>query len=496
MEFSLVGKDVLRLKGDVLVVGVYKKQHLTPIAEVVNKAMSSLLKDFLKDIHFEAEAGEAVFMPGHKEVKFKNIVVVGLGEKEKLNPDTIRKAANVGLKKAKELKNKDVYFEVLGEEILGEKSAQFLTEGIILGDYRFKKYKKPNKEEIEIEQVQVLAEKEYKEYIQIGKILAEATNFTREIVNEPGNVVKPMDLANISQKLAQEHGLVCEIYDKNRLEKEGMNGILAVGQGSEHPPCFIHLVYKGERPQKKVVLIGKGITFDSGGLDLKPEKFMKTMKCDKSGACAVLGIIKAVAELKLNLEIHGLIPTAENMPGGNAFRPDDIIVFKNGKSVEIGNTDAEGRLILADALIYGSNLKPEVMVDMATLTGACMVALGRYTTGIFCSNERLVSLFQNIGQEMGDKFWPLPLDEELKEEIKGTFSDIKNIGSRYGGAITAALFLKEFVGEEVKNWVHLDIAGPAFLEKEWKYYAEGATGVPVRTIIHWLIKGADIGTGS
>ncbi|HEB73666.1 MAG TPA: leucyl aminopeptidase, partial [Candidatus Desulfofervidus auxilii] len=391
MEFSLVGKDVLRLKGDVLVVGVYKKQHLTPIAEVVNKAMSSLLKDFLKDIHFEAEAGEAVFMPGHKEVKFKNIVVVGLGEKEKLNPDTIRKAANVGLKKAKELKNKDVYFEVLGEEILGEKSAQFLTEGIILGDYRFKKYKKPNKEEIEIEQVQVLAEKEYKEYIQIGKILAEATNFTREIVNEPGNVVKPMDLANISQKLAQEHGLVCEIYDKNRLEKEGMNGIVAVGQGSEHPPCFIHLVYKGERPQKKVVLIGKGITFDSGGLDLKPEKFMKTMKCDKSGACAVLGIIKAVAELKLNLEIHGLIPTAENMPGGNAFRPDDIIVFKNGKSVEIGNTDAEGRLILADALIYGSNLKPEVMVDMATLTGACMVALGRYTTGIFCSNERLVS---------------------------------------------------------------------------------------------------------
>jgi len=263
MEFSLVGKDVLRLKGDVLVVGVYKKQHLTPIAEVVNKAMSSLLKDFLKDIHFEAEAGEAVFMPGHKEVKFKNIVVVGLGEKEKLNPDTIRKAANVGLKKAKELKNKDVYFEVLGEEILGEKSAQFLTEGIILGDYRFKKYKKPNKEEIEIEQVQVLAEKEYKEYIQIGKILAEATNFTREIVNEPGNVVKPMDLANISQKLAQEHGLVCEIYDKNRLEKEGMNGIVAVGQGSEHPPCFIHLVYKGERPQKKLKL---GILMPKVGL--------------------------------------------------------------------------------------------------------------------------------------------------------------------------------------------------------------------------------------
>ena len=496
MEFSLVGKDVLRLKGDVLVVGVYKKQHLTPIAEVVNKAMSSLLKDFLKDIHFEAEAGEAVFMPGHKEVKFKNIVVVGLGEKEKIQSDTIRKAASAGLKKAKKLKNKDVYFELLGEEILGKKSAQFLIEGMILGNYQFKKYKKPEKEEIEIEGVKVLGQKEHTKFIHLGKILAEATNFTREIVNEPGNVVKPMDLANISQKLAQEHGLVCEIYDKNRLEKEGMNGILAVGQGSEHPPCFIHLIYKGKKPKKKLVLIGKGITFDSGGLDLKPEKFMKTMKCDKSGACAVLGIMKAVAELKLNLEIHGLIPTAENMPGGSAFRPDDIIVFKNGKSVEIGNTDAEGRLILADALIYGSNLKPQVIVDIATLTGACMVALGHYTTGIFCNNRKLTTLLQNISQETGEKFWPLPLDEELKEEIKGTFSDIKNIGSRYGGAITAALFLKEFVGEDVKNWVHLDIAGPAFLERTWKYYAEGATGVPVRTIISWLQKGASIGTGT
>jgi len=494
MEFKLVGKEVIHLKGDVLVVGVYKNQVLSPIAKVVNKAMSSLLKDFLVDIHFEAETGETVFMPGHKQVKFKNIVVVGLGEKEKLQSDTIRKAASAGLKKVKELKNKDVYFELLGEEIFGEKSAQFLIEGIILGNYQFKKYKKPEKKEIEIEEVKILGEKEHTEFIHLGKILAEATNFTREIVNEPGNMIKPADLANIAQKLAKQYKLGCEIYDQSRLQKEGMNGIVAVGQGSEHPPYFIHLIYKGEKPKKKLVLIGKGITFDSGGLDLKPEKFMKTMKCDKSGACAVLGIMKAVAELKLNLEIHGLIPTAENMPSGSAFRPDDIIVFKNGKSVEIGNTDAEGRLILADALIYGSNLKPEVIIDMATLTGACMVALGHYTTGIFCENQELTALFQDIGQETGEKFWPLPLDEELKEEIKGNFSDIKNIGSRYGGAITAALFLKEFVSEDVKNWVHLDIAGPAFLEKTWKYYAEGATGVPVRTIISWLQKGATIGT--
>ncbi len=485
MEFQVIGKDINSLQGEALVVGVYQEQVLSPVAARIDEKMSSLLKDFLKDIHFKAEVGECVFMPGHKEVKFKNIIMVGLGEKEKLSLDTVRQAAAAGLKKAKELRHKEVCFELLGEETLGDETAKALAEGVELGDYQFDKYKK-KEDEVKIEKVKILGEEKLKNWLELGQKLAEAANFTRNIVNEPGNVIKPADLAEIAQKLAEKYGLECTVYDEERLKAEKMHGILAVGQGSAHPPRFIHLVYKPQNPSKRVVFIGKGITFDSGGLDIKPEQYMKTMKCDKAGACAVLGIMKAVAELKLDVEVHGLIPTAENMPGGNAFRPDDIIVYKNGKGVEIANTDAEGRLILADALIYGSALKPDIMIDMATLTGACMVALGRFTTGIFTPQEELAAKIKALGEKTGEKFWQLPLDDDLKEELKSTFADIKNVGSRYGGAITAALFLKEFVGEEVKNWVHLDIAGPAFLEKPWKYYAEGATGVPVRTMVELL----------
>jgi len=486
VKFQVVGKDINSLQGEALVVGVYQDQVLSPVAARIDEKMSSLLKDFLKDIHFKAEVGKCVFMPGHKDVKFKNIIIVGLGKKEKLSLDTVRQAAAAGLKEAKKLRHKEVYFELLGEEALGDETAKALAEGIELADYQFDKYKKKEEDEVKIEKIKVLGEETVNSWLELGQKLAAATNFTRDIVNEPGNVIKPADLADIAQKLAQEYGLACTVYDEERLKAEKMHGILAVGQGSAHPPRFIHLIYKPQNPIKRVVFIGKGITFDSGGLDIKPEQFMKTMKCDKAGACAVLGIMKAVAELKLDIEVHGLIPTAENMPGGNAFRPDDIIVYKNGKGVEIANTDAEGRLILADALIYGSALKPDVMIDMATLTGACMVALGRFTTGIFSPQGELAAKIKTLGEKTGEKFWQLPLDDDLKEEIKSPFADIKNVGSRYGGAITAALFLKEFVGEEVENWVHLDIAGPAFLEKAWKYYAEGATGVPVRTMVEFL----------
>ncbi|MCD6319484.1 MAG: leucyl aminopeptidase [Candidatus Desulfofervidaceae bacterium] len=488
MQFQFVGTDVLNLAGGVLIVGAYKDQTLSQIGQVVDEAMSHLLQDFLKDIHFEAEAGKVAFMPGHGQVKFKQIVVVGLGEKGELEADTVRIAAATGLKKAKELKNDDVYFELLGAENLGSRAGQYLAEGVLLGGYQFKKYKKPKKDIIRIEEVKILTDEKVREELKLGNILASAANFVRDIANEPGNVIAPKDLAEIAQKLAEETGLKCTIYNEKDLQTKKMAGILAVGQGSAHPPCFIHLTYQPEHASKRIVVIGKGITFDSGGLDIKPEQFMKTMKCDKSGACAVLGIMKAIADLKLNIEVHGLIPTAENMPGGNAFRPDDIIVFKNGKSVEIHSTDAEGRLILADALIYGSELKPDVMIDMATLTGACMVALGRFTTGVFSPDKDLAAKIKKIGQITGEKFWELPLDDDLKEDLKGTFTDIKNVGSRYGGAITAALFLKEFVSEEIKSWVHLDIAGPAFLEKPWKYYAEGATGVPVRSILTLLLE--------
>lgn len=486
MELRIIERDISKLKGDALVVGAYE-DRFTDMAKVVDKQMGRLLSALARDLAFKAKLSDTIYIPSHgKTLKVKNVILVGLGKRGELSEDAVRKAASSSFKRVKEIKAKDICFEALGEDVLKEKSVKALAEGILLSSYEFRKYKK-DKEKVHIKSASILADKSMEKQLNLGKILGEATNFTRDIVNEPGNVITPNELARIAKEISKKYGFECTVYGLKELTKNKMNGILAVGQGSKNPPSFIHIGYKPERIKKRLVIIGKGITFDSGGLNIKTQRSMKAMKCDKSGACAVLGIMKAIGELKPDVEIHGLIPTAENMPGGEAFRPDDIITFANGKSVEICSTDAEGRLILADALIYGSKLKPDIMIDMATLTGACVVALGNYTTGLLSNDDNLARDLLNVSIRTGEKIWRLPLDEDLKDEIKGSYSDIKNIGSRYGGAITAGLFLKEFVNKDVKSWAHLDIAGPAFLEKAWKYYAEGATGVPLRTIIEFVL---------
>ncbi len=456
-------------KADALITGVYEG-----LKEVEKEE-----RERLKALSFGGKRGEVAVLPGEA---FKRVIYVGLGKKSEVDSEAVRLAAAKGIRKAGELKAKKVVCELLGVDKLKEKGAKATAEGLIIGSYRFDKYKKDKKEEIE--RLTVAGQKEFKEAFELGRVLAEATNFARELVNEPGNVITPEKLAEVAKELAQEYGFECKVFDEKKLEKNQMVGILTVGKGSKNPPRFIHLTYKPKKAKKRVVLVGKGVTFDSGGLNIKPEQFMKTMKSDKAGACAVLGIMKAVGELRPDVEVHGLIPTVENMPDGKAYRPDDIIVYKNGVSVEVHSTDAEGRLILADALIYGSELEPDLMIDMATLTGACVVALGHYTSGLFTEDDGLAKELCSISRESGEKLWRMPLDEDLEEEIKGAYADIQNVGkSRYGGAITAALFLKKFVdGEKVKSWAHLDIAGPAFLDREWKYYSQGATGQPVRTV--------------
>ncbi len=266
-----------------------------------------------------------------------------------------------------------------------------------------------------------------------------------------------------------------------------MLALYSVGKGSSTPPRFIHIIYKPDNPKKKIVFVGKGLTFDSGGLNIKPGDYMRTMKIDKSGACAVLGIMKAVAELKPNIEVHGLIGAAENMPGGSAYRPDDIIRAKNGKTIEIDNTDAEGRVTLADVLSYASELKPDLIIDMATLTGACMVALGEFTAGLFSNDDDLARSLEEASRKTGERIWRLPLDDErLRKKIKSNVADVVNSGGRYGGAITAAMFLQEFVGEGIK-WAHLDIAGPAYSKEDFFYYQKGGTGFGVRLCLEYLL---------
>jgi leucyl aminopeptidase len=456
-------------KGEALITGVYEGL----------KELEKEEREKLKVMSFTGKKGEVVALPGEA---FKRVIYVGLGKKSEVEPDTVRIAAAKGIKKAKELKVKKVVCELLAGEKLKDKGALALSEGLILGYYEFDKYKREKSHEVE--KVTVAAQKEFKGAFELGKLLAEAANFTRDLVNEPGNVITPEKLAEIARELSKEYGFGCKLFDEKKLEKNEMVGILTVGRGSKNPPRFIHLSYQPKGAKERVVLVGKGVTFDSGGLNIKPEQYMKTMKSDKAGACAVLGIMKALGEIKPKVEVHALIPTVENMPDGGAYRPDDIIVYKNGVSVEVHSTDAEGRLILADALIYGSELEPDLMVDMATLTGACVVALGHYTSGLFTRDDRLGEELLKLSRETGEKMWRLPLDDDLKEEIKGDYSEIQNVGkSRYGGAITAALFLESFVDKEkVKSWAHIDIAGPAFLNSPWKYYSKGATGQPVRTL--------------
>ncbi|SNR72080.1 leucyl aminopeptidase [Desulfurobacterium atlanticum] len=482
MKINYVEKKVALKKGENAIICCFENNRIsTEIAEIMKK--EGITSEQLKSLGFKGKEGETALIPSSGGKVF---IFTGAGKKSEINEEKIRKAIGKGIFEALNRKLKKVAVLNFNIEKKGEDLQKALAEGILLSAYRFNKYLK---EKINIEEITVYGKENLKEEFFRGQILGEAANLTRDLVNEPGNVITPQTLAETAKSLSKKYGFKCKIFTEKELEKNRMNGILTVGKGSKNPPCFIHIKYKPENPTKKVVLVGKGVTFDSGGLNLKPEQYMKRMKMDKAGACAVLGIMKAIGEIKPDIEVHALIPAVENMPDGKAYRPDDIIEYKNGVTVEIHSTDAEGRLILADALIYGSELKPDLMIDMATLTGACVVALGNYTTGLFSKDTALAHSLQKLSQKTGEKMWHLPLDEDLKEEIKGTQSDIQNVGkTRFGGAITAALFLQNFVEENVKSWIHLDIAGPAFIEKEWKYYSFGATGQPVRTITEFITK--------
>jgi len=308
--------------------------------------------------------------------------------------------------------------------------------------------------------------------------------------------IYPEVMAEYARLIAREYGYECNIYDDKYLKEHGYEAFYSVAKASIHKPRLIHLAYKPENPQKRVVLVGKGLTYDSGGLSLKPSDFMVTMKSDKSGASAVLGIMKALKELNINIEVHGIIGAAENMIGSNAYKPDDILIAKNGKSIEVRNTDAEGRLVLADCLCYAQeNIENiDYIFDFATLTGACVVALGEYTSGVMGYNDKLKELVVKMGQKVAELYAPLPFNRYLPKLLKSSVADICNISSsRYGGAITAGLFLSEFIEDKNRDkWVHIDIAGPAFVEKDWGYNPHGASGVAVGMMIRLLLELGEI----
>jgi leucyl aminopeptidase len=373
-----------------------------------------------------------------------------------------------------------------------EASAEAIAEGAILGLYGFTKYKKPEYESIE-EMLIVVREREKVPIVEAaigkGKLVASATNLARDMVNEPANYMTPTRMAEIAKEIAGKYDLELKVFDREDMEAMGMGALLGVAKGSNQPPKLIILTYKGdEHSEKALGFLGKGITFDSGGISIKPSEGMEEMKDDMAGAAAAMTAVVAIAQLKPKINVTAVIPTAENLPSGTALKPGDVLKAMNGKTIEIISTDAEGRLILADALSYAQKLGLSPLIDLATLTGACRVALGTLYSGLFGNDQDLVDRVRKATESTGERMWQMPMPEEYKEQNKSEIADIKNAGNRHGGAITAALFLAEFVPNI--PWVHIDIAGTAFSAKESGYMVKGATGVGVRTLVELALSEA------
>jgi len=418
---------------------------------------------------------------------------------ESIGSENIRTAVATGIRRIKPTPYKTLKIASYMNHPKCTAVIRAMVEGFILGDYSFDRYKS-KKSKLNIENITISLE-DYREFelnieacakaLEKGQIAAEATNFTRDIVNTSPDDCYPEIIANIAKKLAKENGLECHILKPKELKKEKMETLLAVGRASRHKSRVIHLVHKPKNPLATVSLIGKGLTYDSGGLSLKPADFMVTMKSDKSGGSAVLGIMKAISEMNLPIEVHGFVGAVENMIGGDAYKPDDVLVAKNGKTIEVRNTDAEGRLVLADTLCYAQQeVKADYIFDFATLTGASVVGVGHYTSSIMGNSDEVKDKVLKYAKSAGEFTTKLDFNRYLSKTLKSEIADICNISNtRYGGAITAGLFLSEFIDDDHKDkWTHIDIAGPAFVEHTWGENPHGASGAGVRMMTR-LIEG-------
>jgi len=419
------------------------------------------------------------------------IILAGLGDRSDVTVESLRRAAAAATRRAAQLKCRHVALELpVVKGISTEETAQAVTEGSVLSQYAFDKYKTESKEngglvtKFTVYSSDKGLQKGLKAGVDTATIIAEGVTIARDLANAPNNEIYPESLAKRATEIGRKAGFTTTVLDKRRIQALKMGGLLGVNKGSERPPTFIIMEYmKGPKSEKPIVLVGKGVTFDTGGISIKPAAGMSDMKGDMHGAASVIGTMHTIARLGLKKNIVGLVPATDNMPSGSAIVPGDILTFMNGKTAEIDNTDAEGRLILADALCYADRYKPQAVVDLATLTGACVVALGTITTGMMGTDDSLKNRLRAAAGVTNEYVCELPLYEEYEELISSDYADIKNSGGRMGGAITAALFLKHFV---TYPWVHLDIAGTGISPKAGPYTPKGGTGVGVRLLTHML----------
>ena len=440
---------------------------------------------------FTGKEGEtAVLYPGDA-ISASRLLLVGLGEREKFTLDRLRRASATTAKKARSLGVSEAMISLRAPDGANEAdAARAAAEGATLGLYRFRKHKSgTGDDERDPERIDLLAaedESATARGAEAGEKISGGASLARDLANEPANIATPEFLADRAREISERHGMSLTVLDRAGIEAEGMTGLSTVGRSAANEPRFIALEHRGapSGDEAPVVIVGKGVTFDSGGISIKPSAGMEEMKFDMGGAAAVLGAMEAVGALGLPANVIALVPATENLPAGDAFRPSDVLEFKNGKTAEIISTDAEGRLILADALLYAKRYEPSAVVDCATLTGAALVALGKHASGLMGNDEDLISEVRAAGESTGERAWPLPLYEEYKEQIKSDTADIKNTGGRNAGTITAGAFLAEFADFP---WAHLDIAGTAWdVPRSNPYIAKGATGTPARLLVELL----------
>jgi len=474
VNIGIVSKPAAQVEADAVAIVLFEDESTPPVDLV---SAGAWLAELRGSGEFTGKSGELAVAHAPSGFAAKRLVVVGGGKRTAFDAAALRRAVSSA---TRALKPKGVRSLAW---VMADGSIEAAVEGALLGNFEPDQHKS-KKESKSLDEFRVIAEDTgtVRDAVGRGVILGESQNFTRELVNEPANLLTPTVLANRARAMAAEVGLECEVLYQERMRELGMGSLLGVSQGSAEPPALIVIRYVPWEPAKTsdhLGLVGKGVTFDTGGVSIKPAEGMEKMKYDMAGGAAVLGAMRAIAKLKPNIPVTGLVPAVENMVGNKAQRPGDIVTSLSGKTIEVLNTDAEGRLILNDALTYAQQLGCTHLVDAATLTGAIVVALGHVHIGAFTNNDAMLARVMAAAKSEGEKAWHMPLDEDYKELLKSAFADLANIGGRWGGAISAAYFLKEFAGET--PWVHLDIAGTAWLDEAKPHMAKGPTGVCVRT---------------
>jgi len=495
LEIKVIAGNIAEIKAGAIVVGLLEgTERLSGDIAGIDSALGGAILRLIKQGEIKGKLNEVTLVHSLGRLPAARVAVVGLGKQSELSLDRVRGAVAEACRLLRHKGCASIATIALGAGVAGitpETAAQAVTEGAQLGLYSFRRHITKEAEHGEIGELTVVAAGEaelagLERGCAKGRTMAEATNRARDMANEPANYMTPAIMAETAKDLADECGLEINVLEEEQMKELGMGALLGVARGSREPARFIILNYRGsDAAGVDIALVGKGITFDSGGISIKPSEKMAEMKGDMAGGAAVMAAMKALAQLKPGINVMAVIPATENLPGGSAIKPGDVLTAMGGKTIEIISTDAEGRVILADALSYVKKAGAKRIVDVATLTGACHIALGDVCSGAFGNNQELIARVIAAGSEAGELIWPMPMYEQYKEQNKSDVADIKNSGGRYGGAITAAQFLAEFVGDT--PWVHLDIAGTFISDKEKGYLTKGATGVAVRTLVNLVL---------